>query len=160
VQDGTLTLDAVGIEQFGEVSATLTVPANGLDALEVGGSAIVSSKDTITADALEILVSSAANATLSASVDELTISVDGSSSAELTGEAGRSTVSANGASFVIMQSFAAGDADVTAAGASSVEIAVTGPLVANATGGSTIRYTGAPTSVERSADASSTIEAG
>jgi hypothetical protein len=160
VQDGTLTLDAVGIEQFGEVSATLTVPDNVLDTVEVSSSAIVTSQDTIVADGLEILVGSAGSATLNASVDALTLSVDGSSTAELTGEADTSTVSANAASFVIMQSFAAGDATVTAEGASSVEIAVTGALVANATGGSTIRYSGAPTSVEQNADALSSIEAG
>jgi hypothetical protein len=158
VVDGTLTLGFQGGPLAGPIVAELTLPVGELTALEVRGASNVQASDQVTGESLEVVVSAASTVTLPASVDSLNLAVDGAGAATLSGEADTATVTASGASRIDMSKFAAGDATVTATAASSVRIAVTGALEANAGSASTIRYSGQPTSVKRTADITSTVE--
>ena len=159
VADGTLTLGFDGTTSS-TLLADLVVPADALRSIELAGAAVLQGGGTLRGGDLALGLNGAASLTLPVSADSLQLTVDGASEATMSGEAGSTRVTANGSAMVDLSEFAAGDADVTATGASTVSIAVTGALVANASGASSIRYSGAPTSVTPNADITSTIEAG
>lgn len=80
-----------------------------------------------------------------ASSSNLNLDLSGGSSVVLTGSGAALRCTASGASTADLREFAVGDADITASGASRVELNATGKLNVKASGASTVRYAGNPT---------------
>jgi hypothetical protein len=87
----------------------------------------------------------------------LDLEVSGASHCTLTGEADRLTVSTSGASGVGAAGFCVREVEVTASGASKVEVRATKELTANASGASKVRYLGTPAKVHQDASGASSI---
>lgn len=89
-------------------------------------------------------------------VGDSNVQISGASQARLRGKAKKLTVSASGASQVEFAEFDSGDTRADASGASQIEVRPSGTFDGEASGASSIRYSGNPTRVEsRSSGASS-----
>jgi hypothetical protein len=76
-----------------------------------------------------------------------TLNLNGASRITLTGSAGRVTIDANGASQALLGGLAAGDVQVSANGASHIEVQANGTVRGSANGASSVIVTGSPTAV-------------
>lgn len=89
--------------------------------------------------------------------DSIEIESSGASKIKVSGETGKLIVDVSGATRVDAESLTAGDANIEASGASTVELLVNGNLKTNASGASTIRYAGSPKDVIKKASGASTV---
>ncbi len=89
--------------------------------------------------------------------EDLSADLNGASQATLTGTAGRVTVKADGASTAKFGELDARDVQVDNNGASIVEISAGGAVTGQVTGASTVRVSGAPTSVDIDESGSSRV---
>jgi len=88
---------------------------------------------------------------------ELVVDTSGASKIELSGETKELTVGVSGATQVNAADLRAVNADVDASGASRVNINVSGELKSEASGASSISYTGSPTNVYKKTSGASSV---
>ena len=124
------------------LQADVTVPA--LSGIDVSGASKVHLADQTAADALELVVSGASGLDGPVEISEGRLDVSGASHASLEGSAVRLDLSVSGASSVRGIAFTAQTLTASLSGASSVELAVTDSLSAEASGASSLRYKGSP----------------
>lgn len=79
---------------------------------------------------------------------QMRLQASGASTVELTGSTGTLDVEASGASTVRLDNYTSTDTSVRASGASNVTVNPSGKLTGNASGASTVAYTGSPASVQ------------
>ncbi|MEP6947410.1 MAG: head GIN domain-containing protein [Acidobacteriota bacterium] len=89
--------------------------------------------------------------------DELKVAATGASSAEIEGQTRDLKINAIGASSVNAEGLKADKADVEAVGASKITVSVSDELKADATGASSVTYTGEPKSLKQNTSDVSTI---
>jgi hypothetical protein len=128
----------------GEVYVTL--PA--LRSLTAGGGSDVDSVGTLTGDALEISAAGGSDVDIDVAVTNLEISASGGSDFALSGSARFIRARASGGSDLDARDFTAEEADLQSSGGSDVFISVSRRLVARASGGSDIVYSGEPDDVD------------
>ena len=122
------------------LSATVTLPS--LRAVEASGAAEVRSPQRWEADEFALGVSGAAAVELELAVGSLSVHASGASDVDLGGEADRLSVDCSGASDVDAGELVAGEVTVSSSGASDVSVHAEESIVATASGGSDIRYSG------------------
>jgi len=89
--------------------------------------------------------------------DSLEIDSSGASKIRVAGETAKLVIDVSGATRVDAEGLTAGDANVEASGASTVELLVNGNLRTDASGASTIRYSGSPKDVVKKSSGASTV---
>ncbi len=112
--------------------------------LEASGASRVDVSGFKTSDDVRVNVSGASTARGDMETGDLNADVSGASTLALEGSGKNLRVNASGASTADLDNFAVNDASVEASGASRANVNVSGTLDANASGASSIRYSGDP----------------
>jgi len=160
VNDGELSIMLGRTVLDATLEAEITVPADALSSVELSGAASITGTEVLSPDRLEVDVSGAGRAFLVVEVEELSVSADGASLVNLSGRANVLDAQAVGASSLQLARLEATTAEVSAEGASRVDVSVSETLSARAAGASTVRYSGAPESVESDVSGASSVEPG
>ena len=135
--------------------ARITLPV--LTDLDASGAAAVDLSGFQSSQNLQVDVSGASRVQGDIESGDLQTDVSGASTLRLTGSGEDADVKASGASTADLAAFSVANANANASGASRISLDVSGVLKAEASGASTVQYTGNPT-VERSdASGASTI---
>jgi phage shock protein PspC (stress-responsive transcriptional regulator) len=124
----------------------LHITAPDLSAIRLGG-AIAATVDGFNNDHLAIKMSGASSARVNSSPRTVKADLSGACELTLHGEATKLTAEASGASEINAHNFISKEAIVKTTGSSDVRVHVTENLEANASGVSSIAYTGTPTHV-------------
>lgn len=143
---------------FGNVTlkARITLPT--LEGLELSGATTGDVSGFNSDIALDVNVSGASTLRGDISTGDARIEASGASTVRLEGQAENLDVVASGASTADLEDLAAADVRVEASGASRAIVYVNGRLNAEASGASSVRYIGEPTSVDADASGASSIE--
>jgi hypothetical protein len=149
VRDGTLQIGRPkrsGFFSWGDLgSVRVTLPS--LASLTASGGSDVDSEGTFSGDQLQLAASGGSDLTIDVSVDTLSVEASGGSDVRLSGSARSAHLESSGGSDLNATQFTADEANVNSSGGSDLAIAVRDKLVANASGGSDVSYTGEPSSV-------------
>jgi Putative auto-transporter adhesin, head GIN domain len=89
--------------------------------------------------------------------ENLVLNLDGATRATLTGTAGQVTIGINGASQALLSGLSADDVNLTADGASRIEVYVTGSVSGTANGASIVAVTGYPIAINVTTDGASQV---
>jgi hypothetical protein len=130
----------------GQVTVHVTLPK--LVALTASGGSDVTSVGTFAGEALELGASGGSDVTLDVAVGALTVQVSGGSDVRLTGTARSASIQASGGSDFTASRLTADEASLQSSGGADIAIAVRERIVAHASGGSDISYSGDPRSVD------------
>lgn len=160
LQAGELSIMLDGSVLDATLEAELTLPSDALSSIEMSGAASITGTEALSADQLVVDVSGAGRAFLVVAADSLSVRAEGASLVNLSGTASALDAEAVGASSLKMAQLTTEMADVTAEGASTIELSVSETLTARATGASNVRYSGEPESVERDVSGASSVEPG
>lgn len=106
---------------------------------------------------VDVTVSGASQLSGDLSSGELRVDASGASRVELTGSTGPLQATASGASTLRLAGVTATDARVDASGASNITVNASGRLTGGASGASSIRYTGSPSSVQVDTSGASSV---
>jgi hypothetical protein len=135
--------------------AEITMPD--IEGLDLSG-ATRSRVDSFSNDkTVDIEVSGASQLNGNISSGEMNIEASGASRVELTGETGALDARASGASTLRLQDLASADTRVDASGASTVVVNPSGRLTGDASGASTVRYAGSPSTVQVNTSGASSV---
>ena len=160
----TATIDK-SVNNVSNADVTVTVPANGrIRALDASSAARITSEVTLTADKFSIDASSAARIDAAVKSTSCTVAASSASNIDAAIETGSCTVGASSASKITLKSSAAklsaaeftvADCSVDTSSAAKATVNCTGKLRAEASSGSSIRYTGdCQTSISKSSGGS------
>ena len=156
VVDGELRIRLSGPVRNATLEAHVTVPSDGLEAVQADGAASVTSTQTLEAATFTVDLSGATRVFLVVDADAVETDVDGASVVNLSGTATDLVVRTSGASSVQLGELPVASADVEASGASRATVWVQDELRAVASGASTVRYRGEP-AVDADSSGGSTI---
>lgn len=150
VRDGTLQIrrdrTLSGFFDWGDHGAVyVTLPA--LTALTASGGSDVRADGTLSGDELAIVASGGSDVAIDVAVGTLAATASGGSDTRLSGTARTAHLHSSGGSDLNASQFTVAEANVDSSGGSDVSIAVSERIVANASGGSDITYSGDPGSV-------------
>jgi hypothetical protein len=129
-----------------EVTVHVTLPK--LVAITASGGSEVSNEGTISGDELELTASGGADVTLDVAVTTLEVQTSGGSDVRLTGSARSTSMQSSGGSDLNASDLTTDSANLASSGGSDIRIEVRESLVAHASGGSDISYSGNPRSVD------------
>ena len=160
----TATIDK-SVNNVSNADVTVTVPANGrIRALDASSAARITSEVTLTADKFSIDASSAARIDAAVKSTSCTVAASSASNIDAAIETGSCTVGASSASKITLKGSAAklsaaeftvADCSVDTSSAAKATVNCTGKLRAEASSGSSIRYTGdCQTSISKSSGGS------
>jgi hypothetical protein len=127
-------------------SVTVRLPT--LAALTASGGSDARAEGTITGERLELAASGGSDLTIDVAVTTLELEASGGSDVRLTGNASAARVASSGGSDLNASGFTTTEARLESSGGSDLSIAVRERLVADASGGSDITYSGDPRSVD------------
>jgi len=157
-QQGTTV--RIGLKPFtmaanGDLRAHIALPS--LVSLGASGASRASVTGFKSGENTRVNASGASNVQGEMATGDLSVNLSGKSTLELAGSGNALRATASGASTADLREFAVGDADVTASGASRIEVNATGTLNAKASGASTVQYAGNPTLGRMDGSGASTI---
>lgn len=141
VSKGTLFISTKG--EFKD-DIKVYVSMKTLEGIETTGAAYVKTDTTFNADKLELTSSGASKIKLDVVCKEVKSTSTGASTIVLSGATEVHLVTTSGASNLKAYKFSTINTNITCSGASSAKINVNQRLVANASGASSLRYTGTP----------------
>jgi hypothetical protein len=127
-------------------SVSVTLPA--IVAVTASGGSDVRAEGTLSGTNLELVASGGSDLTVDIAVTTLEITASGGSDVDVSGSARTASVQSSGGSDLNASRLAVDEADVHSSGGSDLSIEVREKLVANASGGSDINYSGQPRDVE------------
>jgi hypothetical protein len=127
-------------------SVTVRLPT--LVALTASGGSDARAEGTITGERLELAASGGSDLTIDVAVTTLEVEASGGSDVRLSGNASAARVTSSGGSDLNASGLTTTEARLESSGGSDLSIAVRERLVANASGGSDITYSGDPHSVD------------
>ena len=131
---------------WGDLGAVhVTLPA--LVSLDASGGSDVKAEGTFSSDNLSIDASGGSDVTIDVTAGVLDVDVSGGSDMRISGSARSARVESSGGSDLNASALTVDEADVESSGGSDLRIAVRQKIVADASGGSDITYTGQPASV-------------
>jgi hypothetical protein len=136
-----------GFLDFGD-RGTVSVTLPTLAALTASGGSDVKAQGTFSSDGLELVASGGSDMSIEVAVTELNVEASGGSDLTLSGNAKSARVQSSGGSDLNASKLTVDEADVHSSGGSDLSIGVRDKLVANASGGSDIHYTGQPGNVQ------------
>ncbi len=136
--------------------AVVSIPE--LTALDLSGASRGKIQGCRTAKEVDIELSGASRLEGDLESGDTRLELSGASHAVLKGSAGNVRVNASGASHADLEQFKVKDASVDVDGASHLIVSPSGKLSARASGASSVRYAGQPTSVDSSASGASSIK--
>ena len=139
------------------LKAVVTVPE--LTALELSGASKGVLEDCRAGKSIDIEVSGASRLEGTLESHDTRLSLSGASHADLKGTAGDLRVNVSGASHLDLGQFLTKDSVVEASGASHALVNPSGKLKARASGASSIRYAGQPTTVDSESSGASSVKA-
>ncbi len=143
---------------FGNVTLKARISLPTLEGLNLSGATTGNVSGFSSDAALNIDVSGASTLRGDIRAGNTRVDASGASTVRLDGQAGSLDVVASGASTADLEDFAAADVRVEASGASRAVVNVNGRLDAEASGASSVRYVGEPTSVNSDTSGASSIE--
>ncbi len=143
---------------FGNVTLKARIALPTLEGLNLSGATTGNVSGFNSDAALNIDVSGASTLRGDIRAGNTRVDASGASTVRLAGQAGTLDVVASGASTADLEDFAAADVRVEASGASRAVVNVNGRLDAEASGASSVRYVGEPTSVNSDTSGASSIE--
>jgi hypothetical protein len=123
----------------------VTLPA--LVSLVASGGSDVKTEGTFASDSLRIVASGGSDLTIDVAAGVLDVDASGGSDLRLSGTARSARLESSGGSHLNASRLTTDEADVDSSGGSDLTIAVREKIVADASGGSDISYSGAPGSV-------------
>jgi Putative auto-transporter adhesin, head GIN domain len=129
-----------------------------LDLLDLSGACEFKSEGRIKTEDLELEISGASEVNLSIDVNALELDLSGASEVELVGSAKAMKADCSGASELEAFGLEVTNADIEASGASEADINVTGMLIVDASGASSIDYKGNPDSVKKDLSGAADID--
>ncbi len=144
---------------FGNVTLKARIALPTLEGVNLSGATTTDVSGFSSEAALDVDVSGASTLRGDINAGDVRMDVSGASTVRLDGRAADLDVVASGASTVDLEDFAAADVRVEASGASRAVVNVNGRLDAEASGASSVRYVGEPTSVNSDASGASSIGA-
>jgi len=146
LQNDTLYVEFAGDDDVNFEDATwiMHIARPQISTLDVHVASSVELFDFVGQGNVNLDISSASRVSGHLEAQSLNVDLSGASNVDLTGSADRLDVEASGASSALLDSFTAVTADVNASGVSTALVHVTGRLDAEATGISTIVYSGSP----------------
>ncbi|HWY35263.1 MAG TPA: head GIN domain-containing protein, partial [Nitrosopumilaceae archaeon] len=155
VQDNKLI-----IKTEGEIDEEFTVYVNYKTLNEIGtsGASQVSTENTLNAEKLSVTTSGASKASLDVVLKDIQTNVSGASTLILSGATETHTSEVSGAASLKSIKLSSLITDINTSGAATAKINVNKKLTANASGASSIRYSGQPAETTVSAGKASTIE--
>lgn len=137
------------------LKAQITMPT--LEGLDLSGATRATVSGFDSEGSLDVEVSGASTLTGDINTGDATFGVSGASTVRLDGQAANLDIEASGASTVDLEDLAAADARAEASGASRIVVNVSGSLDAGASGASSVRYVGEPTSVNSDTSGASSV---
>lgn len=141
-------------------SVELDIEMPALSALSLSGASSTVAKGFSGGSKLKLDVSGAAKLTLDISVGAVEFDLSGASSTTLTGKANSLRGDLSGASSLKAAGFPVKDAQVEASGASSASVKTSAKLLAEASGASSVRYSGGATDVRINTSGGSSVKKG
>jgi hypothetical protein len=151
VRDGTLEIrrdrTRSGFFDWGD-NGTVYVTLPALTALTASGGSDVRAEGTFSGDDLAIVASGGSDVALDLAVGTLAATASGGSDTRLRGSARTARLHSSGGSDLDASGFTVAEADVQSSGGSDVSLTVSEKIVANASGGSDITYSGDPRTVD------------
>lgn len=144
------------IKNLSNIHVTVTVPANGkIRSLEASSASKITTAVALAAPQFTLDASSAANIEAAVKTDKCTVSASSAAKIELSGSAETFNVDLSSASKLNAEKFTAVNCNVETSSAAKAIVNCTGRLVASASSGSSIRYSGdCETRLEKSSGAS------
>lgn len=143
--DRNNTIFTVDARRFKNLEVTITTsPASYHTFTASGGSEIYSPEMQDLAKEASFIISGGSHAKISATCDTASIDCSGGSELTITGASANANIICSGGSRCYAYDFATETATVDISGGSNLEITVTGSLTGDNSGGSHIRYKGAP----------------
>jgi hypothetical protein len=136
--------------------AGITLPT--LEGLDLSGATRATVSGFESQENLDVQVSGASTLRGDITSGDARFGISGASTVTLDGAAGNLDLEASGASTANLEDFPVTDARVNANGASRAVVNVSGELNAEASGASSVRYTGDPATVRADASGASSIE--
>ncbi len=127
-------------------SVNVTLPA--LTALVASGGSDARAEGTFSSDDLRLVASGGSDLTIDVAAGKLDVEASGGSDLDVRGTARSASVRSSGGSDLDASRLTANEAELESSGGSDLEIAVRDKIVANASGGSDISYTGQPSVVD------------
>jgi hypothetical protein len=152
VRNGTLEVrhdrSLFGFFDWGSADVAVHVTLPRLVELTASGGSDVRSEGRFSGEELELIASGGSDITIDAAVDRLEVQTSGGSDVRITGSARSASLQSSGGSDLDASGLAAERAAVHSSGGSDLSIEVRESLVARASGGSDISYSGNPPSVD------------
>ncbi len=153
---GILHISTSGnIQNAEEMTVHLTV--KNLEEMDFSGATTIQSTEELSFEELELQCSGASEVTLEIDVKDLELDLSGASNLDLSGTIANAEIDASGASNLNGSNLEIDEAEVDVSGASNVEIHVTHSIDANASGSSSVIYSGDPSQVKVKESAASSI---
>ena len=151
----TATIDK-SVNNVSNADVTVTVPANGrIRALDASSAARITSDVTLTADKFSIDASSAARIDAAVKSTSCTVAASSASNIAVTGSADKCSIDMSSAAKLSAAEFTVADCSVDTSSAAKATVNCTDKLRAEASSGSSIRYTGdCQTSISKSSGGS------
>jgi Putative auto-transporter adhesin, head GIN domain len=134
------------------------VTVSRLEEVRAAGASTVTVADTIPTSGLRLLVSGSSRVAADLALDRAEATVSGSSRLRLTGRADTLRAAGSGASNLELADLDLQELDITLSGASHGRVQVERTIAAQASGASTLTYTGTPRFTNRDASGASTIQ--
>jgi hypothetical protein len=150
VNGGTLEIKRPrtrGLFNWGD-SGSVEVTLPKLVELTASGGSEVRTVGAFSGDRLDLVASGGSEVALEAAVATLNVTASGGSDLRLSGSARTASVQSSGGSDLDASGLIADEADVNSSGGSDLAIGVRNRLVANASGGSDVSYSGEPSTVQ------------
>ena len=145
----------VGVTGAATMKAKVTMPE--LTGLDLSGASRTTLAGFNSDKSLKTEVSGASTLRGDLTCGDASFNVSGASKVELEGSAKDLNVEASGASTADLSNFASKNTVVNASGASKVIVAASGSLDVEASGASTVRYTGEPAKLKTNTSGASTV---
>jgi hypothetical protein len=138
---------SVDFFNWGDLNAAVHVTLPALVSLDASGGSDVEAEGTFSSENLRVAASGGSDVTIDVTAGLLDIDASGGSDMRVSGSARSARVDSSGGSDLDASALTVDEADVDSSGGSDLRIAVRQKIVADASGGSDITYTGQPASV-------------
>jgi len=149
VEDGTLTIrqsrTTGWFDWFSNHSVDVTLPE--LSAISASGGSDVRVEGTVTGDRLSIAASGGAEIAAAIDIRDLEVMTSGGADLRLSGTATTVSIQASGGSEIDARELGTAQANIQSSGGADIAVGVSEQLVAQASGGSEIVYSGEPAMV-------------
>jgi hypothetical protein len=141
VSEGILTIRA---EKDGEMPSKITVGYLTIDGIDASGAVTIKSNEVMSTNKLDIDATGAAKCKLEVSVNTISCNASGAATISLSGGCGKIEAIISGAANLKADNLIAENGNVSTSGAATAKVNVTNKLEGNASGASTLKYTGNP----------------